>query len=63
MNLKNFNGVGIAKDQVNSMVINAIQKSISDGKLTPNADLKEFVVEIPQDLSYGDFSTNAAMVN
>ncbi len=63
MDYKYFNGQEVAKDEVKSMINSAINKAVEKGDLTKSADLKDFIVEVPADLSFGDFSSNAAMVN
>ncbi len=63
MDYKYFNGQEIAKDQVKEMINSAINKAIEKSELIKNSDLKDFIVEVPADLSFGDFSSNAAMVN
>ncbi len=63
MNLEKFDGMNIAKEQISTMVKTAFEKSIATGELAQPEEIKNFVVEVPQDLRNGDFSTNAAMVN
>lgn len=63
MNLGKFDGMNLAKSQIAEMVGKAIEKAVSGGVLEEKSPMKEFTVEIPRDLKYGDFSTNAAMVN
>lgn len=52
-----------AKSRISAMVKKAFEKAIAAGRLSVPEEIKDFVVEIPQDLKNGDFSTNAAMVN
>ena len=49
-----------AVQQLKSAVEAAIKKAIAAGTL-PEAELPEFIVEVPADTSHGDFATNAAM--
>lgn len=63
MNLEKFDGMNIAKEQISTMVKTAFEKAIACGELAQPEEIKNFVVEVPQDLRNGDFSTNAAMVN
>lgn len=63
MSLVKFDGMNLAKNQIATMVKSAFEKAIAAGELPQPEAMKDFVVEIPQDLRNGDFSTNAAMVN
>ncbi len=63
MILEKFDGMNLAKEQIAGMVKAAIDAAIAKGELVQPEVMKDFVVEIPQDLRNGDFSTNAAMVN
>ena len=63
MSLEKFDGMNLAKQQITTMVNNAFAKAIENGELAQPEEIKGFVVEVPQDLRNGDFSTNAAMVN
>lgn len=63
MSLEKFDGMNLAKQQIENMVKAAILKAVECGRLTQPEEVKAFAVEIPQDLKNGDFSTNAAMVN
>ncbi len=63
MNLEKFDGMNLAKAQISEMVKEAIERAIASGELAQPEEMRDFVVEIPQDLKNGDFSTNAAMVN
>ena len=49
-----------AVSQLKAAVEAAIKKAIAAGTL-PEAELPEFIVEVPADTSHGDFATNAAM--
>ncbi len=62
MNLAKFDGVTLAKEQVSTLIKNSLDTAIKNGTL-PQAEVRPFVVEIPQDLKNGDFSSNVAMVN
>ena len=63
MSLVKFDGMNLAKAQISEMVKSAFEKAIAAGELAQPEAMRDFVVEIPQDLRNGDFSTNAAMVN
>ena len=63
MSLEKFDGMNLAKQQITTMVNNAFEKAIENGELAQPEEIRAFVVEVPQDLRNGDFSTNAAMVN
>ena len=62
MNLEKFDGVTLAKEQVSTLIKNSLNIAMEKGSL-PQAEIRPFVVEIPQDLKNGDFSSNVAMVN
>lgn len=62
MNLENFDGVTLAKEQIASLITKSLETAMEKGTL-PKEEIRQFVVEIPQDLRNGDFSTNVAMVN
>ena len=62
MNLEKFDGVGLAKSQVTALITDSISKAMEKGSLK-QAEIRQFVVEIPQDLRNGDYSSNVAMVN
>ena len=49
-----------AVSQLKAAVEAAMKKAIAAGTL-PEAELPEFIVEVPADTSHGDFATNAAM--
>ncbi len=49
-----------ATEQLKAAVTEAVKKAVADGAL-PEAELPEFIIEIPADNSHGDFATNAAM--
>ena len=50
------------KQECRKLVENAIASAIKSGAL-PEAELPVFNIEIPSDVTHGDFSTNAAMVS
>lgn len=50
------------KQECRKLVENAIASAIKSGAL-PEAELPAFNIEIPSDVTHGDFSTNAAMVS
>ena len=62
MNLAKFDGVTLAKEQVTALINDSIAKAMEKGSL-PQEEIRPFVVEIPQDLRNGDYSSNVAMVN
>jgi len=62
MNLEKFDGVTLAKSQVAAIITDSLNKAMEKGTL-PKEEIRQFVVEIPQDLKNGDYSTNVAMVN
>ena len=49
-----------AVSQLKAAVEAAMKKAVAAGTL-PEAELPEFIVEVPADTSHGDFATNAAM--
>ena len=49
-----------ATEQLKAAVTEAVKKAVADGAL-PEAEMPEFIIEIPADNSHGDFATNAAM--
>ena len=53
--------VSIAKEQINSCIINAAKSAISKGVL-PEAELTPFIIEVPSNRDHGDYAVNAAMV-
>lgn len=50
----------IAKEQLELVINNAINKAIEKEQL-PKAELPKFIIETPSDKSHGDLATNAAM--
>ncbi|MEG3029021.1 MAG: arginine--tRNA ligase, partial [Oscillospiraceae bacterium] len=62
MELLNFDGVSLAKQQVGDIINSALAAAMAKGALK-SGEIKPFVVEIPQDLKNGDYSSNVAMVN
>lgn len=57
-----INTIENAKKEIKEIVMNALGRLISEGKL-PAEPIPAFVVEIPNDKSHGDFSCNAALVS
>lgn len=56
------NMIETAKNEVKEIIMSALGRLISEGKL-PADPLPGFTVEIPADSSHGDFSCNAALVS
>lgn len=57
------NPIAQAKQQLYSLVRDALAQAVAAGDLPAyNGDLPDFVVEIPADISHGDFAVNVAMV-
>ncbi len=56
------NLIKTATEQLEGIITSALERAMESGDL-PQAQLPAFVVEIPADLSHGDFATNAAMVS
>ena len=52
--------IAFAKEQVGSLIRAALNRAMETGAL-PQADLPEFVVEIPADTANGDVASNVAM--
>lgn len=57
-----MNMIEYAKKQVSELVMNALGRLVADGKIS-GEPLPAFMVEIPNDVSHGDFSCNAALVS
>lgn len=57
-----YNAVNEAKSQVKEIIMDALGRLVSDGKL-PAEPIPAFQVTIPADVSHGDFSANAALVS
>ncbi|MEG2676590.1 MAG: arginine--tRNA ligase, partial [Oscillospiraceae bacterium] len=55
------NPVSDAKEQANKVISKAFFDAEKASKL-PQADLPEYVIEIPAETSHGDFAANAALV-
>ncbi len=49
-----------AEQQIKEIIISAAQKAINYGEL-PEAELTDFVVEVPANREHGDYAANAAM--
>lgn len=60
MSYSNF--VLSAQEEIKALIPAAFQKAMEAGQL-PQGEIPTFVVEIPADVSHGDFATNAAMVS
>ncbi|MGN0443661.1 MAG: arginine--tRNA ligase [Acutalibacteraceae bacterium] len=54
--------VNEAKAQIKSIILEAVGKAVSDGKLSAEP-MNDFNIEVPADRNNGDFSSNAAMAN
>ena len=52
--------VSIAKEQIKNSVLSAADKAIAKGDL-PQAELNDFIIEIPSNREHGDYAVNAAM--
>ncbi len=52
--------VAKTRQNIKDAVINAAKKAIAEGTL-PEAELTDFVIEIPGDKTHGDFAVNAAL--
>ncbi len=57
-----YNAVNEAKSQVKEIIMSALGRMVSEGKI-PAEPLPPFQVTIPADVSHGDFSANAALVS
>ena len=57
-----YNAVNEAKSQVKEIIMDALGKLVSEGKI-PAEPIPAFQVTIPADVSHGDFSANAALVS
>lgn len=57
-----YNAVNEAKLQVKEIIMEALGRLVSEGKL-PAEPLPPFQVTIPADVAHGDFSANAALVS
>lgn len=53
--------VNNAKKQIKDVIINAAQKAISENLLC-QAELNDFIIEIPASREHGDYAVNAALV-
>ena len=56
------NMIELAKQQVKETIMNALGRLVAEGKIEA-VPLPAFNVERPADVSHGDFSCNAAMMN
>jgi len=57
-----YNAVNEAKAQVKEIIMESLGRLVADGKI-PAEPIPAFQVTIPQDVSHGDFSANAALVS
>lgn len=57
-----INIIANAKNDIKEIVMNALGRLVSEGKL-PSEPIPAFAVEIPNDKNHGDFSCNAALVS
>lgn len=57
-----YNAVEEAKIQIKEIIMNALGRLVSDGKI-PAEPLPAFQVTVPADNSHGDFSANTALVS
>ncbi len=57
---KMTNPIKQASDEVRELIMNALGRLVSEGKIEA-VPLPAFTVEIPQDKSHGDFAANAAL--
>ncbi len=57
-----YNAVNEAKNQVKEIIMDALGRLVAEGKI-PAEPIPAFQVTIPADVSYGDFSANAALVS
>jgi arginyl-tRNA synthetase len=53
--------VNKAKEEIKNIIIGATNAAMADGSL-PNAELTDFVIEVPANRTHGDYAINAAMV-
>ena len=60
MEYKNYNPRAAALAQARTLLTDAVKAAIADGSL-PEAQLPDFIVEIPADVKNGDIASNAAM--
>ena len=49
------------RESIKEIIINGVKEAIKNGEL-PEAELTDFVVEVPKDRDHGDYAVNAAMV-
>ena len=60
MEYKNYNPRQAALDAARNLLVQAAGAAVADGSL-PEADLPDFIVEIPADVKNGDVASNIAM--
>ena len=46
--------------ELKTRIVNAVKKAMENGEL-PNAEIPEFIIEVPSNRENGDFSSNIAM--
>ncbi len=59
---KYYNAYDNAMETAKALLVEAVQNAIKKDKL-PNAQLSQFVIEMPADIKNGDLASNIAMVN
>lgn len=62
MDIYMTNLVQAATLQLKQLLENAVKAAIENGSL-PQAELPDFIIEVPADKTHGDFASNAAMVS
>ena len=62
MDIYMTNLVQAATLQLKELLENAVRAAIENGSL-PQAELPDFIIEVPADKTHGDFASNAAMVS
>lgn len=62
MDIYMTNLVQAATLQLKELLENAVKAAIGNGSL-PQAELPDFIIEVPADKTHGDFASNAAMVS
>ncbi len=56
-----MNPIQKLRDNINTIIIEALKKAQADGVLQFQA-IPEFVIEVPKDIGHGDFASNVAML-
>lgn len=57
-----YNPIDLAKSEINELIMSALGELVASGKI-PAEPLPAFTIEIPNDSSHGDFSSNIALVS